>query len=184
MPTSTVYGDTHFPDRLSAGQMSLPANTVDNAAVEGGAAISATKLQHQHVLNLSQIVAADTVVAGTFLIHVCRGAGTIMNVEVSSETAPDADTDFFTVDVNIVTDGVSVSALTGIITYNNTNALAGDGGDVNGNYGIVTGTIDGANDDFTNNDIIEVIVAETNDGGTNASGLIITVTIREQADEP
>ncbi len=176
MPTSTIHGNTHYTGRLSSAQMGIPDGTVDNLAVNDGAAIAATKLQHQHVLNLSQIVTADTIVAGTFLLHICRGTGTVVNVEVASAVVPDADTDFFTVDVKIRSGGVGTSVLTGIITYNNTNAVA--------NYGIVTGTIDGAEDNFTNDDIIEVIVAETNNGGTNASGLIVTVTIREQADEP
>jgi len=186
MATSIIHGNTHYTGRLSAQEIGIPDGTVDDDAIAAAAGIAATKQQHQHVLNSVQIVTADTVTAGTFLLHICRGAGEIVNVEVSSAVAPDADTDFFTVDIKIVTAGVGTSILSGAtpITYNNTTAKAGDGGDANGNYGIVTGTIDTDNDNFTDNDIIEAVVAVTNGINVNASGLIITVTIRESADEP
>lgn len=179
MATSTIHGDTHFPDRLSSGSMGIPDGTVDNDAVNAAAAIAATKLQHQHALNYNQINTADTVTAGTFLLHVCRGIGQVIAVEVTSSVAPDADTDFFTINIVRRRAGAAVNVLTGVVTYNNTNALAGDGGDVNGNYGIITGTIDGANDDYVDDDVLEVVVAVTNNGGTNASGLNVTVVVRE-----
>ncbi len=190
MASSNIIGDTHFQDRLSAGKMAVPANAVDNAAITAPStpanAVAASKLMHRHVVSYRQIATADTITDGTFLLHLCRTIGAIVKVKVSSAIAPDADTDFFTVDIRKVRLGVSATILAGnapvaaLITYDNTRALAGDGGDVNGNYGIVNGELDGAELVTAENDVIEAIIVQTNAGNTNAAGLVITLTIDEE----
>ncbi len=179
--SSEIHGNTHYRDRLSCGSLGIPAGTVNNAAVAAGAAIAAAKLQHRHVIPYTQATVADTITDESRVLYICKGIGLVESVEVTSEVAPDGDTDFVTIDVNKVRAGVSASVLTGDIIYNNTNALAGTGGDVNGNYGIVTGTIDGAEDDLLDNDIIEIDITHTDNGGTNASGICVTIVITEAA---
>ena len=181
MSLSTIYGNHHFVDRLSCGSFDVPAGTVVDADVNAAAAVQASKLQHQHVISYSQATVADTITDESRVLYICKGVGQIIGVEVTSEVAPDADTDFVTIDVNKVRAGVSASVLTADIIYNNTNAKAGDGGDANGNYGIVTGTIDGAEDDTVDNDIIEIDITHTDNGGTNASGICVNIVIREAA---
>ena len=181
MSLSEIHGNRHYRDHVSFSSVTLPDGSVDNDAVAAGAAVEASKLQHQHVIHYSQATAADTITDESRVLHICQGVGSVESVEVTSEVAPDADTDFVTVDVNRVRAGVSHTVLTGDITYNNTNAKAGAGGDVDGNYGIVEGTIDGDYDDLADNDIIEIDVTHTDNGGTNASGICVNITIREAA---
>jgi hypothetical protein len=170
---SEIYGNIHFRDRVSMGSLDLPANSVVNASVVAGAGLAASKLQHQHAIRYSQAVVADTVIDETMVVHICQGAGSVEAVEVVSAVAPLADTDFFTVDVQRVRGGAALSVLTAVITYNNTNAPA--------NWTIITGTIDGAVDDLLDGDMLQVIVDATDNGSTNASGLCVTITIREAA---
>ena len=181
MSLNTIWGDTHFPDNLSMGSVSLPDECITKENIESNAGIEASKLQHQHVIQYNQKSVADTVAAETMVVHICRGEGSIVSVEVTSSVAPTADTDYFTVDVKRVRSGTGHSVLSSAITYNNTNAKAGDGGDASGNYGIVVGTIDGSYDDLEDNDVLEVEIGVVNNGGTNASGCCVTITIREAA---
>lgn len=181
MARVTFPDSVHVEGLFTCVSMDIPDNTIGNSDIASNAAIAITKVQHLHVIQYSQPTVADTPFDESRVLYICKDVGQIKSVEVTSEVAPTADTDFVTIDVNKVRAGVSASVLTGDITYNNTNALAGDGGDVNGNYGIVVGVVDNAEKVTADNDIIEIDITHTDNGGTNASGICVNIVIEEAA---
>ena len=170
---STHKGHFHVQNRLSCGELIIPDGALLDAAVGSSAAIQASKLNHQHVLEYHQPNGTD-VVSETQLIGIIRATGTVHAVQVASAVAPDGDADFYTVQINRIRAAASVNVLTAVITYNNTNAPA--------NYDILDGTINGANDDLIDDDVLQAVITVTNNGGAQAQGLTLIVTIREAAD--
>jgi len=67
--------------------------------------------------------------------------------------------------------GAAVDVLTGDIRY--------DSGD--SDYDVVAGAVDGANDDLQPDDILAITVDETVGAGTKGKGIIVVVTIDEEA---
>ena len=180
MSLSVVYGSRHYPETVSFADARLNEGAVGKNEIEAAADIEASKLQHRYVISYAQPVVPDTVTDESMVLHICRGAGTVIAIEVTSAVAPDADTDYVTIDVNRVRAGTAHTVMTGDITYNKTTAMAGAGGNpANGNYGIVTGTLDGSYTALLDNDVITVDITHTDNGGTNASGITVNITIDE-----
>lgn len=181
MARVTFPDNVHIEGLLTCVSIDIPESTIGNSDIAANAAIATTKVQHLHVITYNQATVADTITDESRVLFICKGVGEIKSVEVTSEVVPDADTDFVTIDVNKVRTGVSATVLTGDIVYNNTNAKAGDGGDVDGNYGIVVGVIDAAEKVTADNDVIEIDITHTDNGGTNASGICVNIVIEEAA---
>jgi len=172
MSLMQLPGNVHVGGRLTCTNFTPPSGCIGNAAVASDADVAASKLQHQHALHHKQVSGTDVVTA-TEILHICRGVGVVVDVEVTSAVCPDADTDFYTVMIQRVRAGAPANVLTGVITYNNTNAPA--------NWTILTGTIDGGVDDLADGDMLQSVVTVTNNGGSQSQGLCVTVTIRELA---
>ena len=169
---SVLHSDLHIAGALSAEEMQIPPGTIQASDIAATAGIEATKLQHQHSVNWSQ---NGTVTAATEGIYVCRGAtGIVMAVQVSCLTAPTGGDLAFTVDVKRGNDDPTAMAtvLTAPISYSAAQA----------DLAIVAGTIDTTNDDMTDGDVLEVVVAVSGSEGTQGIDPIVTVTIREDAE--
>jgi hypothetical protein len=172
MATSRVESDLHVNGHLTSKTASLPAGTVTNAMVNASAAIAATKLQHQHVVNYSQ--ADGTAVAAAIVpVWVCRGAtATVVAVQVVCVDAPSGGDLTFTVDIHKGAVGTADGAtiLTGDRTYPNATA---DGT-------MLAGTI--SSGAMVAGDYLIVIVAVSGSTGTQGQGLVVTITVREDAE--
>ena len=96
MTQTDLRGVHVFHDSVTfAGPFYPPAESIGNAAIKSDAnnRIAAAKVIHRVDLNYGQADGAD-VVSVTKLLRICRGAGTLLGVEVRPTTAP---TEFTTV---------------------------------------------------------------------------------------
>lgn len=125
-------------------------------------------------------IAADSSTTTVFdtekLLHICRGAGSVVAVEATCATVPAGTvpgTDpVITIDVNRIRGGVSHTVLTTGIVIDSDDA----------DYDILVGSIDGSYDDLLDGDVLEVTIVNTpGTTGTDAAGLVVNVVIREAA---
>jgi len=146
---------------------------VDNADVASSAGILATKLQHQHIIPYSQ-ADGSAVAAAIVPIYTCRGAtGTVVAFQVACVDSPSGGGDLkFTVDLKIfdADTPAPASILTGVVDYVNDTA---DGV-------VLAGTIDSAS--LVVGDSLMVVVAVSGSTGTQGQGLIVSTTVREDAE--
>ena len=154
--------DLHLRGTLSADKLTIPAQTIVNAAVDDAAALAVGKMLHLHSITYGQ---NGTMAAVTIPVHCTYGAtGTIKAVKAGS-IAPCTGNATATVDVKIN----GTTCLSSVITLDSTNTarVAEDG------------TIDTAADDLVEDDLVEIVV--TVDAGTGAlgTGLFATITVEE-----
>lgn len=144
------------------GEVALPPGTIGDEEVEAGAAVQATKLQHQYKLFYAQAVGADNADA-TMLLDVTFGqTAEIIAVECANQvTAGGADTT--TVDVTV--DGVSI--LDAIVTL---DAAAG--------IATQSATIDSG--ELVAGNKVRVVINAT--GATPGEGVWVRIIVREDAD--
>jgi len=173
MSTPTkIEGDLFVNGELRSKSQVVPDGSIDNAAIAALAGLAATKLEHQHALIYSQAAGSD-IVAATVPIKIIRGlSGLVVDVEVVAQTAPVGGDLAFTVDVLKATEASPSpdSILQSIITVDATNA----------DYEIVQGTVD--NGDMSDGETMMVAVAVSGSTGSQGQGLVVTVTLREDAE--
>lgn len=154
-----LEGDTHIEGTLTAKTVSLPANTVTNAAVRSDAAISASKMEHQHRKTFAQEGTATSV---TRAVHVARAAGTVRFFYAGSIAIAVGAA---TVTLDLRKNGTTI--LTGVITLDSANtARVVESGTLTGNT-VVAG------------DVLEVVTVATAGGGTLPTGVFAEVGIDE-----
>jgi len=160
MAKSRMGGDVHVVGTLSAATLSVPAGTVVNADVNAGAAIAATKLEHQHHATYAQ---SGNSVDETKVIHTVWGATcTLVGFEAGS-IGIHAGADACTIDLE--KDGVSVLAAP--ITLDSGNvAYTPEAATINTTAGL-------------DSDVYSVVQNFTTGGGTPATGVYATLTFRE-----
>lgn len=144
---------------------------IENADVGAAAGIVASKLQHQHSIHYSQ--ADGTAVAAAIVpIYTCRGStATIVAIEVACIDSPSGGDLKFTVDLQQFAAGDALATrLTGVIDYVNATP---DGT-------VLAGTIDTAS--LVDGDSLAIVVAVAGSTGTQGEGVVVTVTVREDAD--
>ncbi len=174
MAITRLEGDVNVTGNLSANTLSLPNNAVDNDAVSSDAnkRIAATKQEHQHEIHF-EIDHGVEVSAIKRSLHTVKGVGgTIVSVDVVSPLAPIGPGDKqLTVDILKSNQAAPslVSVLTGVVTITNSEL----------NFEVVAGTIDAAQATVADGDTLTIDVAVSGTSGSQAEGLIVTLTIRE-----
>ena len=170
--TNTIDGDLRVTGRLVPATFTPPAGAVDNAAVAASAGIVATKLQHQYIVTHTQKTGAD-VATQTEDVHIVHGlTGTVVGVDVACSTAPTGGDKAFTVNVHKGNQSTAFATiLTGNISYSSSQA----------NRQVVSGTLVGS-PTLADGDTLRVIVTTSGSTGSQGQGLVVAITLREDAD--
>jgi hypothetical protein len=156
--------------------VSLPTGCIVDAHIAASAGVAASKLEHQHVLTYKQDDGTD-IAAAIVPIYTVRGAtAEIIEFEVACLDAPSGGDKKFTVDLQKCDDGTPtpatvLSAVLDSSTYGSAPSTDCEVG---------TGVISSA--DLVVGDILVVVVAISGSTGTQGQGLIVTATIREDAE--
>ncbi len=164
---SRIESDCFIAGTLRAQVINLPANTVDNAAVGGGANIQAEKLEH----SFSKVLAQDsdaTAVSQTRVVHVVRGTtgdlvyfeGGVVTPAVDAGTSEPPE-----IEIDLLVNGTSILATPLVLDSANTA------------YTPETGVIDTSA--LVVGDVIEIQITTDAGGGTQAEGVFASVTIYE-----
>lgn len=170
MATDDIRGDRVYTGTVTyTGTINLPAGTIDNADVNAGAAIAATKLQHRHAIGYGQVDGTDVVTA-TIALHVARGDGQIISVEIRPQTAPTGGDKQYTADIQKGADAGSYSTiLSAAIVLNSSSA----------NNTLQAGTL--STTTFSDGDAFEAIITASGSTGSQGQGFVITLNIDENA---
>jgi len=170
---STFRGDLFVAGELRSSSLVIPDATIVDADVALSAGIKAVKLEHQFGIGYSQADSGD-VVSETLPIHTVRGVNASVvgfDVIVISPPAGGGDKKF-TVDIKKASEASPspVSILASPITVDDTKAA----------FQVV-------NTDITSplliaGETLEVVVTTSGSTGSQGQGVIVTTTIREDAD--
>lgn len=153
---------------LSAEQFTLTGGTLGDSAIASNAGIQATKLQHRYHFFHSQ---SGTVAAATQYFRILQATGESLSIEaaVTEAVATGADRTV-TIDLKRSTGGGAfASILTSTIVFNNVSTLRA----------ISTGAINTST--LSDGDMLQLTVAVAGAAGAQAQGLLVSVTIRENA---
>lgn len=163
-------GDVHVNGHFSAKTMDIPSGTVINDDVSASAAIAHTKMQHRHVINYQQSP-SSAVVAGTEGLWIARAGGTIVAVEAMiTGTIATGNDRTVTVDVKKGNAGNAYATiLSAGIELDDDDALRTG----------VAGTL--STTTFLDGDSFQVVVAVAGGNGNQALGLLVTLTVVEDA---
>ena len=153
----------------------LQNGAITDVMVADGAAVDASKLDHQHALVYHQPIGSD-VITETVPIYTGRAAGEVIDVTVQCLTAPTgsnptSDKDF-TVDIKTAVEGSTT--LTSILSA----PVVIDVSRVNGEMmkaAIATAA-------YAAEKMIAVEITASGSTGTQGQGLVVVVTVREAAD--
>lgn len=172
MAKSRVDGDLHVTGALTANEVQLPDATVSNADVEAAAGIDATKLEHQFPLTYKDDETA--VKSNTAPIYTVNGnSATIIDttIDVVCLTAPTGGDKQFTVELKKCNAGDTSpdTVLSSPITID--DAVA--------DCEVTEGTVNSPSLSAGDTLVIEVVASGST--GTQGQGLIVTVTLREDA---
>jgi hypothetical protein len=158
---SRMSGNLYVAGTLQAQTLVPSTGSVSNTHVADAAAIEHTKLRHRHVLTYGQ---SGTAAAATVPIHLAHAAGTILAVSAGVIGAHVGDS---TTTVDVKRQGTSI--LTAPIVLDSGNAARTE----------EAGTLDGAQDDVTAGDLLEVVVTVNAGTGTLGTGLFVNVVVSE-----
>jgi hydroxyethylthiazole kinase-like sugar kinase family protein len=154
---NVLNGVTQIKDaRLT--KATLPSDCVGNSQIKSDAAIDAVKLVQRRTVVYAQNGNVDSA-ADRKVVHVARGAGSILRILAGQTTANGATT---TVTVDVKKNNVSVLtstiALTTQLAYEATEA-------------------DITTDDYVGDDVLEVVVTVT--GSNLGNGVFVTLDLEE-----
>lgn len=149
------------------GNLYPPAGSIGNTEIEAGAAIDATKLIHQFPISYAQANGSD-VASATQLLHVFRGAATILSVEVVPATAPTGGDKQFTVDFKLGNAGSGFATiLSGVITVDSSSVTRT----------VQTGTL--TTTAAADGDTLEVVITASGSTGSQGQGFVTTCFVSE-----
>jgi hypothetical protein len=154
-------GDLHITGRLSADEISYPAESIGDAEIADDAAIDPSKVVQQYVKELK---INGAVAARTEPIHVAVGAGELVGVDAGQITLNTVDA---TTTINVLKNGVTVLSA----------PLVLDSGDTIRE--LVAAGIDPAAADYVVDDWFDVTVAVAAGAGALGTGLIVRLIFRE-----
>ena len=161
MAQTRLDQDVHVNGTLTAKVFSPPSGCIDNDAIEGGAGIDTTKLDHRH---RKTYAISGTAASVTYPIHIAKAAGTVLSIEAASIAIAVGSA---TVTVDLKKNGSSI--LTAVITLDSGNtARVAEAGTIN-----TSAYVDG--------DFFELVIVATASGGTIPTGLIVDVEFDEAA---
>jgi len=172
MAITTMPGDLVVSGTLTPGGFNPPAVSIGNAAIKAAAGIEATKLEHQYSLNYRQDDGAAVVAAIVPLTTIRGVAAEVVDIEVVCIDAPSGGDLTFTVDLGKSNAAIPAPAtiLTTPRTYPNATPDAT----------VLVGSIDTAA--LAAGDTLVLTVAVSGSTGTQGQGLVVTVTVREDAE--
>ncbi len=157
---------------------SLPLGVLTNAMIASSAGVDADKLEHQHVLTYKQDDGTD-IAAAIVPIYTVRGAtATIIECEVVCIDAPDGGDKHFTVDLKKCNEG-SPSPATVLDTILDSDTY-GTGVSEAADCEVGTAVISSAT--LAAEDTLVVVIAIAGSTGNQGQGLVVTVTLREDAE--
>jgi hypothetical protein len=166
---STIEGDHYFAGSVSLASVSLPSNCLRNAQVAADAAIDASKVVHQFSESVELFAPTTTIASVEKLLKVVRGAtGTVVAFEAVLVTKATAGDKTVTVDLQKSTGGGAfASILTAPISFSDASANLTALAATIGSAGLVAG------------DVLKIVVAAAGSTGTQALGLLVTLTQSE-----
>lgn len=160
---AVIDTDLNVQGHLTSRTMKIPSGTVTNDAVNGSAAIAATKIQKPRLLEYGQNGTATTV---TVPIYVTNGAtATVQGIKAGSIAACSGAA---TITVDLRKNGSTI--LSSVITLDNANTARI----------MESGTV--SNSALVAADFLELVITATAGGGTLGTGLLVQVEIHE--DQP
>lgn len=168
---SIIRDDLQIVGHLEASTMDVPAGavTTDSFSASTGDRLAASKQVH-HFPVLYQQDAGSDVVAATAHVHIAKGAGTIVAVEVVSATVPVGGTEKYTVDVQ---KGDAAGAYTTILSSTEDVSVA----DGSVDRTIQTATL--AVTVYADGDQFKVVIAVSGSGGAQAKDLMVVIWLQE-----
>ncbi len=159
-----IEDNLHIKGRLSADHLTIPDETIADAAVSSTAGIDASKLKHQYLPGYSQPNTTATTV--TQAIHVAKGAGTIEGFRAGSIGACAGAA---TITADLKKNGTTV--LSAVIELNSSStARVVQDATLSGSPTVAAG------------DLLEVVVTATAGGGTIGTGFYCQAIVREAAE--
>lgn len=170
---SRLITDLHIQGRLSASYFTPPLQSITDAGIASNAAIAATKLMHQHLLSYAQAGGTD-VVSATQLLHIAKGAGSLIGLQVRPITAPTGGDKLFTVDIQKAASasGSWTSLLNAPLEISVSESSAD-----NTNYSaVLAGTVT-----YDSGDALRLVIAASGSTGSQGQGVLCTATVREAA---
>jgi len=166
---SNIAGDVHFEDRVTFGNtVTLPSNTLGNSQVSDSDPIAANKVEHQFVFRHVQTEAA-AIIAATEMVHICRGAGEVLDIEASFGSIVPVATEEITIKVVKHTGAVADDVMTNVFVLDSGNVVHTPEGQAG---------LDAAAKVTVAGDILEVQVTRAG-AEVIARGLIVEITYKE-----
>lgn len=165
---STIQGDVYVQGNLSARTMKVPDGAVTNAAIAQGAGIEADKVVHQFPLHYGQPAGQD-VAAATAGLHIVNGSsGQVVDVEAVALAVPAGGGKAVSIDIKRSRNGGAFATiLSAPIAINAASTVR------------VPIAANVASADLVAGDVLEAVVTTSGSTGTQAQGLLVTVTISE-----
>ncbi len=161
---TVINQDVYINGSLQAKTFVPSAGCVNDQAVQAGAGIQASKLQHRHQLTYGQPGGSASITERK-VFHVVYGAtAQILAFRAGTRTA---NAGAATVTFDCYKNGSSV--LSGVVTTNSGTA----------GYALVAGTVTSAN--LVAGDVLEVVTVATAGGGTLGNGAFAEVVLNEDA---
>ena len=170
MPAASRHeGDHHFVGTVTMGAVTLPDSAVTNAKVAAGAAIDASKVNHQFTVNVELCAPNAAITAKSTLLHIVRGAtGVVVAAEAIITTVASGGDRTVTVDIQKATGGgafATICSATIDITNGTTVRVP------------VSATIN--DDDLEDGDSLQAVVTVAGVAGAQAQGLLLSLTLQE-----
>lgn len=171
MAQDLINNDLHVNGTLSCKTFNAPAGSIGDAAIKATAGIDATKLEHQFDIGLAQPPGTDVVAETRDLriIHGSSGEVVAVKAAITGAVATGADRSV-TIDLqkgNVATGFASILAST--LPFVSTDTLRA----------VKQAAI--ANPNLAIGDILRLVVTVAGVAGNQAKGLIVSVTLREDA---
>jgi len=164
MATNRIEGDIYVNGNVGMTTITLPSGSVTNASIAALTDVTATKLEHQHKILISQGSAASAADERKPVFVVTGLTGTITSIKAGSVAANVGDS---TVNVDLLKNGTT--ALSGDIVLDSGDAA----------YDLVAGTISSAS--LAQDDVLEIDIDATVGTGTLALGVFVQLLITEKA---
>ncbi len=165
----TTDGDVIINGNLSMASVTLPDSNIIDAMVSGSADIGAGKVRHQFPVMFKED-AGSAVTSKTAIIHIAKGVGAIVRVDVVSETVPVTGTEQYTVDIQKGNaGGAYATILSSVVTIDKTNV----------DRTVVAATLSVTT--YLAADQFKIIITVSGSGGTHAQDLCVILWLQEKS---
>jgi len=173
MTIDNIRSDRTYSGNINfAGTVALPNQTVDNNAVKNDAAISASKLQHQHPITAELAEETTAVVAIEKLIHISRVIGEVAALEAVVITAATGADRTVNIDLQKSTAaGAFATVLTSTLEFDDSSTA----------LTVVAAVVDATEAPLADGDLLKLVITVAGSAGDQAIGLMATITLQENA---